>query len=115
MKVVYELGVAGYLETVRGKNGGLRLARRPETIGLGALVRQTEPDLDLVECFNPATARCAITPACKLRGVLFQAKAAFLQVLDGFTLADLVENRAELQSLLTRGQPQAAHEARPER
>jgi Rrf2 family nitric oxide-sensitive transcriptional repressor len=103
MKVVYDLGVAGYIETVRGKNGGLRLARAPEAIGLGELVRRTEPDLDLVECFNAANARCAITPACKLRGVLHQAKAAFLAVLDGYTLADLVANRSELQALLARG------------
>ena len=102
MKVVYQLGVAGYIETLRGKNGGLRLARPPQHIGLGDLVRQTEPDFDLVSCFSPAAARCAITPACRLRGVLHQAKAAFLQVLDSFTLADLVENRAELQALLVR-------------
>ena len=102
MKVVYQLGVAGYIETLRGKNGGLRLARSPQDIGLGDVVRQTEPDFDLVPCFSPAAVRCAITPACKLRSVLYQAKAAFLQVLDNFTLADLVENRAELQALLVR-------------
>jgi Rrf2 family nitric oxide-sensitive transcriptional repressor len=102
MKVVYELGVAGYLETSRGKNGGLRLARPPQAIGLGELVRRTEPDLDLVECFSADSGRCAITPACKLRGVLHQAKAAFLRVLDGYTLADLVEDPAALRALLDR-------------
>lgn len=101
MKVVYQLGVAGYIETSRGKNGGLRLARRPEDIGLGELVRRTEPDFTLVPCFDADNALCAITPSCRLRGVLFQARAAFLQVLDSSTLADLVENRAELQLLLT--------------
>lgn len=100
MKVVYELGVGGYIETSRGKNGGLRLARRPETIGLGELVRRTEPDFALVPCFDSDNALCAITPSCRLRGVLFQARAAFLQVLDSYTLADLVENQAELQLLL---------------
>lgn len=106
MKVVYQLGVAGYIETLRGKNGGLRLARSPQDIGLGDVVRQTEPDFDLVPCFSSATVRCAITPVCKLRDVLHQAKAAFLQVLDSFTLADLVENRVELQALLVRGPTQ---------
>ena len=102
MKVVYELGVAGYIETVRGKNGGLRLARRPEDIGLGELIRQTEPDMALVPCFDPVNSPCAITPACRLRGALHQALAAFLQVLDGYTLADLVGNRPALEHLLDR-------------
>jgi len=100
MKVVYDLGVAGDIETVRGKGGGMRLARSPETIVLGEVVRRTEPDLDLVPCFDPANAVCAITPACRLRSALHQARAAFLQVLDSYTLADLVENRAALQPLL---------------
>ena len=100
MKVVYELGQAGYLETVRGKNGGLRLARKPQEIGLGRLVRETEPDMALVPCFDPIRAQCAITPACRLRGALAEARAAFLAVLDGYTLADLVGNGASLQALL---------------
>ncbi len=102
MKVAYELGVAGYIETVRGKGGGLRLARPAEQIGLGAVVRQTEPDLALVPCFDPLNAPCAITPACKLRAALHQASAAFLEVLDAYTLADLVGNRAALDRLLVR-------------
>jgi Rrf2 family nitric oxide-sensitive transcriptional repressor len=100
MKVVYELGQAGYLETVRGKNGGLRLACRPEDIGLGRLVRETEPDMALVPCFDPISAKCAITPACRLRGVLAEAKTAFLDVLDGYSLADLVSNGVSLEALL---------------
>jgi Rrf2 family nitric oxide-sensitive transcriptional repressor len=105
MKVVYQLGVAGYIETSRGKNGGLRLAHRPEDIGLGELVRGTEPDFALVPCFAADNALCAITPSCRLRGVLAQARAAFLQVLDSHTLADLVENEAELRALLGAGGP----------
>ncbi|MFI4949710.1 MAG: Rrf2 family transcriptional regulator [Caulobacterales bacterium] len=105
MKVVYELGVAGYIETVRGKNGGLRLARRPQDIVLGELIRRTEPDMALVPCFDPVNAPCAITPACRLRGALHQARAAFLEVLDGYTLADLVGNRPALERLLARGDP----------
>lgn len=108
MKVVYELGQAGYIETARGKGGGLRLARTPGGIGLGEVVRRTEPDFALVPCFDPERAACAITPACRLRGALHQAQAAFLQVLDGYTLADLVENRAVLEPMLLRGQAEAA-------
>ena len=106
MKVVYELGVAGYIDTVRGKRGGLRLARPASAVGLGEIVRRTEPDLALVPCFDPVNAPCALTPACKLRGALYQARAAFLAVLDSYTLADLIENRTALDSLLTRAAPQ---------
>ncbi len=100
MKVVYQLGLAGYVETVRGKNGGLRLALRPEEIILGAVVRRTEPDMALVPCFDPVNGACAITPACKLRRALHEARAAFLKVLDDYSLADLVENRDALSRLL---------------
>lgn len=100
MKVVYELGQAGYLETVRGKNGGLRLARRPEEISLGRLVRETEPDMALVPCFDPINAPCAISPACRLRGVLAEARTAFLAVLDAYSLADLVSSDGALRALL---------------
>ena len=103
MKVVYELGLAGYVVTLRGKNGGLRLARAPQEIVLGEVVRRTEPDMALVPCFEPIAAPCAITPACILRRALYEARAAFLEVLDGYTLADLVENRALLNPLLARG------------
>ncbi|MBV8682799.1 MAG: Rrf2 family transcriptional regulator [Caulobacteraceae bacterium] len=101
MKVVYQLGVAGYVTTLRGKNGGLRLARPAEEIGLGELVRRTEPDMALAPCFESTNgAGCPITPACKLRRALWEARAAFLEVLDAYTLADLVENRAPMRELL---------------
>lgn len=103
MKVVYELGQAGYIETVRGKNGGLRLARRPQDIVLGEVVRRTEPDMALVPCFDPIKGTCVITPACTLRRALHEARSAFLKVLDAYTLADLVENRSALSRLLARG------------
>lgn len=100
MKVVYQLGLAGYVETVRGQSGGMRLAKPPQDIILGEVVRRTEPDLALVPCFAPAEAACVITPACKLRHVLHEARAAFLAVLDDYSLADLVENREILRDLL---------------
>lgn len=101
MKVVHELGLAGYAETVRGKNGGLRLARPPQEIVLGEVVRRTEPDMALVPCFEGGRAACIITPACTLRRALHEARAAFLKVLDSYTLADLLENRSELAALLS--------------
>jgi Rrf2 family nitric oxide-sensitive transcriptional repressor len=103
MKVVYELGVAGYVETIRGKSGGVRLARAASDIRVGEVVRHTEPDLALVPCFEPVNASCVISPACKLRRALHEARAAFLAVLDGYSLADLVENRAVLEELFERG------------
>lgn len=108
MKVVYELGVAGYIETVRGKHGGMRLARAPGSIVLGEVVRRTEPDLALVPCFDPVNAICVISSACKLRRALQQARAAFLAVLDDYTLADLTENIQALNMLLDRGPGAAA-------
>ena len=108
MKVVYQLGLAGYIETVRGKNGGLRLARAPDEIILGEVVRRTEPDMALVPCFAPVKALCVITPACTLRRALHEAQSAFLKVLDSYTLTDLVENRSALSGLLARGPATAA-------
>jgi Rrf2 family nitric oxide-sensitive transcriptional repressor len=99
-KVVHQLGLAGYLATVRGKGGGLRLARSPEAVRIGDVVRHTEPDLALTPCFEPIGAACAIVPACLLRSALMEARAAFLKVLDGYTLADLTAPRGRLRSLL---------------
>jgi Rrf2 family nitric oxide-sensitive transcriptional repressor len=93
MKVVHELGRRGWVETVRGRGGGLQLARPADEIAVGEVVRATEENLALVECFDPATSACAIERACGLRAVLDEALAAFLAVLDGYTLADLVARR----------------------
>ena len=99
MKVVHQLGVAGYVETVRGRNGGIRLAQSPADINIGEIVRRTEPDLDLVPCFN-ASGACIIEPACILKGALDEALDAFLAVLDRYTLADLVRPQRKLATLL---------------
>jgi Rrf2 family nitric oxide-sensitive transcriptional repressor len=104
MKVVFELGRDGFIATVRGKNGGLRLGRPAAEIGLGEVVRRTEPDMALVPCFTPVRAACVITPACRLRGVMEEARSAFLDVLDGYTLADLVKDPDALLALLARSQ-----------
>lgn len=91
MKVVHQLGVAGLVETVRGRNGGLRLKLAPEDINLGAVIRATEPDFFMAECFDVEHNRCTLAPACGLQGVLHSAVGAFLAVLDRSTLASLLQ------------------------
>ncbi len=100
MKVVHRLGTCGYIETVRGKGGGIRLARPPERIRLGDVVRDFEEDMALVECFNEASNTCPIEPNCQLQGVLRDSLRAFLGKLDEHTLADLVRPRRKLRLLL---------------
>ncbi|MDO8290618.1 MAG: Rrf2 family transcriptional regulator [Parvibaculum sp.] len=103
MKLVTELGHAGLIETVRGRNGGLRLAMAPEDINIGALVRRTEDDGQHVECFDAATNQCRITASCKLRHKLREALDAYYAVLDEVTLADLVVRPQPLRRLLAIG------------
>ena len=98
-KVVHQLGIAGYIETVRGRNGGIRVLKEPREINVGEIVRRTEPDLDLVPCFN-ASGACVIERACILKGALDEALDAFLAVLDRYTLADLVRPQRKLATLL---------------
>lgn len=100
MKVAHQLGRAGYIETVRGKGGGLRLARRPEEIVIGDVVRRTESGSALVPCFAPRDDDCVIYPRCILRGALAKAQNAFLATLDEYSLADFVRPRAPLRKLL---------------
>ncbi len=100
MKVAYQLGAAGYIETVRGRGGGLRLAMAASEIRLGDVVRETEPDMALVPCFNPVDAPCAIRSCCVLRKALQNAGDAFLAALDGYSLGDLARPRTPLRKLL---------------
>lgn len=100
MKVAHVLGREGFIETVRGRNGGLRLARKPAAIGIGEVVRRTEADLALVECFPGGAAGCFIVPACRLKGVLREALDAFMAVLDRYTIGDLTSNNPRLRNLL---------------
>ncbi|MYM22382.1 Rrf2 family transcriptional regulator [Duganella sp. FT135W] len=90
MKVVYQLGLSGLVETVRGRNGGLRLAKEPKEINIGALVRTTETDFFMAECFDRASDTCPLTPNCKLKHTLNEATKAFLAVLDQQTLEDML-------------------------
>jgi Rrf2 family nitric oxide-sensitive transcriptional repressor len=96
MKIVHELGKAGYLETVRGRGGGFRLARPPEDIVVGDVIRITEGTLDIVECFNPEKNTCPLIGICILSRKMQEATAAFMAVLDGLTIADIAANRGQL-------------------
>jgi len=100
MKVAYQLGVAGYVETVRGRSGGLRLAKPAAAIGLGEIVRRTEPDMALVPCFKPVDAKCAIRQCCVLQNALNKARLAFMDVLDDYNLHDLTRPKAPMRTLL---------------
>ena len=99
-KVVHFLGQQGWLANVRGRGGGLGLALPPEHIVVGAVVRATEGAALPAECFGDEPDHCAIARICRLRGVLQEAVDAFHAVLDGYTLADLVHNRASLARVL---------------
>ncbi len=105
MKVVNALGRKGYLETVRGRNGGIRLSRRPRDINIGQVVRDTE-ELDVIGCLGQR-GYCPIQRICVLSGVLRDATEAFLAELDAYTLADLIKPRRGLSSLLLLDQPAA--------
>ena len=98
-KVVHQAALAGDIASVRGRGGGLRLTRRPETIVVGAVLRRTESDLEIAPCFC-ADGACIIQPACVLQGALRDALDAFLAVLDRVTLADLVRPKQRLAALL---------------
>src|SRR5208337_1614850 len=89
VKVVHNLGLLGFVETTRGKNGGIKLAKDAELISIGDVVRKTEPDLNLLECFDPHTDHCTITTVCRLKGIMFDAKSVFMAELDRHTLADI--------------------------
>jgi Rrf2 family transcriptional regulator, nitric oxide-sensitive transcriptional repressor len=103
-KVVQTLAQHGFIDSMRGRGGGVRLARAPKAINLGAVIRATEDNFDVVECFNSETNSCVVAPACGLRGPLEEALGAFLAVLERYSLADLMKSPAasrRMRRLLT--------------
>lgn len=98
-KVIHQLGQIGLIETTRGRGGGMTLAKDPADIKIGEVVRETEEDFRIVECFG-ACNKCVITPACELKNVLEEALRAYLAVLDNYTLADIVKAPELYRSLL---------------
>ncbi|SDH94684.1 transcriptional regulator, BadM/Rrf2 family [Alteribacillus persepolensis] len=99
-KVGHELVKLGLIDSIKGRNGGIRLAKKPEDINVGWVVRRTEDNLNLVECFDPDSSTCVLTGSCRLKGVLQEALQAYLAVLDQYTLEDLATNRSMLQRIL---------------
>jgi len=100
MKVTYDLGQLGLIETIRGRGGSIRLNVDPEDINIGKLVRHTEEDFHLVECFDRENNKCIISPSCQLKHALHEALQAYLKVLDQYTLADFLKSKDELSKLL---------------
>ena len=102
VRVVQTLQSHAFINASVGRSGGLTLARDPSAINIGQVVRSTEPNFRIVECFEPETNTCRIAPVCKLRGVLAEALQAFIHVLDGYTLADVarLKGKAPLSTLL---------------
>lgn len=94
-KVVHQLGILGVVESLRGRNGGLRLGKEPGQINIGAVVRSTEPDFYMAECFDSGKSHCMLSAACSLKDVLNDATTAYLAVLDGVTLDDLMKTSGQ--------------------
>ncbi|WP_431324579.1 RrF2 family transcriptional regulator [Rhizobium sp. YTU87027] len=113
MKITHELAQKGLIDTVRGRQGGMRLARGAAQIGVGEIVRSCEPDFAIVPCMEKSDEiACVVQPACVLKRALAAAAAAFLDVLDGYTLADLTRPAMPLRRLLALPEPDA-HAGRP--
>lgn len=100
LKVVQRLSQLGYVKTIRGRNGGMRLAQSPESIVVGEVIRRTEDNMALVPCFDPTESICPVAPACGLAPALDEALKAFLAALDRYTVADLITKRRELRQLV---------------
>ena len=117
-KVVHQLGILGFVESLRGRKGGLRLGKEPAQINIGAVVRSTEPAFYMAECFAPNKNNCRLSSDCILKDTLHQATAAYLAVLDGVTLEILmatsgspVAPQAVFKSIPIRPQPVASENA----
>lgn len=95
MKVVHQLGLSGMVETTRGRNGGLKLKKEPSDINIGQVIRDTETDFFMAECFDRESNACVYAPSCVLKSALGLATSAYLEVLDGFTLDDLLKKNGE--------------------
>lgn len=103
VKIVHDLGRNGYLQTQRGIGGGFTLGRAPEEIRVGDVVRLCEETETVIDCIDKPGQACRLSPACRLKGVLDEAAAAFFAVLDGYTLADLVKQPSKIRAALQIG------------
>lgn len=101
MKIVNQLSQSGLVVATRGRNGGVRLARPAAQVNIGAVVRATEADFRIVECFDQVNNQCVLSPACRLRAAMHEALEAFFRVLDGLSLADVIANAGTVRSLVS--------------
>jgi Rrf2 family nitric oxide-sensitive transcriptional repressor len=101
VKIVHYLGKLGYLQNRRGRSGGILLGRKASEIRVGDVIRKTESHFNLVECFSAGSDTCRISPTCRLKGVFQEATQAFLDVLDHYTIEDLVQSRSSILRLLS--------------
>lgn len=100
VKVIHNLAIKGFILTTRGRNGGMRLSRPPTDIMLGDVIRNTEPNFDIAECFNTANNCCVITPTCGLRSIFREAQMGFIRAMDKYTLADAVTRDSPIRKSL---------------
>ena len=100
-KIVHQLSKLGYIDSFKGAGGGIKLARDPSKINLGELVKKTEPDFNLVECFNPETDNCRISSVCKLKIILEESSRAFLENMGQYSLADILKNKRALKRVIS--------------
>jgi Rrf2 family nitric oxide-sensitive transcriptional repressor len=103
MKVAQRLGQLDVLKTIRGKRGGLQLNKTPDSINLGELIQQLEPHFLIVECFDKEKGKCVISPVCRLKHILREAKNNFIETLEQYTLKDIVQDREPLSQILFSG------------
>jgi len=101
VKVVHRLSQQGFIISLRGKGGGIKLAKNPDEIKLSDVARKTEPNFTLVECFDPKTNQCVITNASRLKSILNEALMAFFHVLENYTIADTLNNKLTKQITLS--------------
>ena len=100
VKVIHNLSLKGFILTTRGRNGGMVLSRPPSNILLGDVVRNTEPNFDIAECFNTSNNCCVITPVCGLKSVFREAQMAFIKAMDKYTLADAVARDKQMKKTI---------------
>ena len=101
VKVVHHLSTENFIQTTRGKHGGMRLARVPEMISVGEVVRRMEPNFDIVECFSADNQPCTVISVCALKEVLYQAGNEFLGVLDKYSVADAIRQNERTEHVFT--------------
>lgn len=102
-KIIHQLSRLGFIKSYKGASGGIRLAKEPKDINVGLLIKEIEPDFNIVDCFvgDKSKSPCRLTPHCKLKSIMNESLSLFIKNLEKYTLEDIVENREELLSLFS--------------